>query len=322
VVAPLGTAFTEAQARLLRRFAQRVTVMFDGDTAGRKAVQAAYPLFRKLELSSRVAKLPAGEDPDGFLRKHGPEALGRLIDASSGIVEYLIDAAAEGAGSSAGERANAIESLGPIIGAAQNPVEIELYIERISQRFAISDPRAVREQLRRGYRAAGGPTKTGQTKLAQPPEGVKLPPQRQLDLLGALLDKPALFSSVYAENLKELLTAAELRSIFSAAVSQVREHGNLDASRLLAELEGNAAVGWLHERLSVEHYADPAEAENVLRIGIPLLAKQNIEGELPVLAENIRKARQSGNEELAISLTKQRDALAGSAHRLVKGLKR
>jgi DNA primase len=327
VVAPLGTAFTEAQARLLRRFAQRVTLMFDGDTAGRKAVQAAYPLLLKTELAGRVAALPTGQDPDAFIRAQGPEGLTRLIDGSTGIVEYLIDAAAEVGGTAAGERASAIANLGPVIGAAKNPVEIELYIERVAQRFGIADLRAVREQLRRGYRAAapGAATasaKTGQPKVAEKAEPVKMPPRRQLDLLGALLDKPALFSSVYAGNLKELLTTEETQSIFSAAAGLVDPQGNLDASRLLASVEGNLLVGWLHERLSVEHYADPGEAEKVLQAGIPLLAKQNIEGELPVLADAIRRARQSGDEELAITLTKQRDALAASAHRLIRGLKR
>lgn len=342
VVAPLGTAFTEAQAKLLRRFAQRVTLMFDGDSAGRKAVSAAYPILRKAELSARVVKLPAGDDPDAFLRRQGKEALGRMVDSASGIVEHLIDVAADQAGAAAGERAAAIESLGPIIAAAGNPVEIELYIERVAQRFSISDPKVVREQLRRGVRASrssgptqpAGPASPGdQSRLAVRQERVKLP-ALQSELLGALLDKPELFTSVYAENLQELLTAAELRSIFSAAAAQVARHdghedvggaGGLDASRLLAELAGNLpanALEWLHERFSVETYDNRAAAEEVLRRGIPLLQKQRIDAERADLAARIRAAREQGNEELAISLTKEWDALARNAHELVKGHKR
>jgi DNA primase len=333
VVAPLGTAFTEAQAKLLRRFAQRVTLMFGGDNAGRKAVQAAYPLLRKVELGGRVVRLPQGDDPDAYLRAHGAEGVARLLESASGIVEYLIDAAADSGGSSAEDRATAIQSLGPVLMAAQNPVEIELYIERICRRFGIADVRAVKDQLRRGVRGGSAapvrqpaPTKSAPmstTKLAGPPERVKLP-QLQLDLLGALLDKPELFQSPHAENLEELLTAVPLRSIFSAAAAEFNEYGVLDASRLLAKLADNAALpeltAWLNESLSVEHYADRSKAEEVLQVGVPRLQREHVvKHELPQLMQQFREAKQRGDEELAREIMNRHDELTRSQ---VKGLKR
>lgn len=325
-VAPLGTAFTDTQARLLRRFAQRVTLMFDADSAGRKAVHAAYPLLRSNELTGRVAALPAGADPDSYLRTQGPEALTRLVDGAVGIVEFLIDAAADRVGPSAAERAAAIGALGPVLAAVGNPVEIELYVQRIAQRFSIGEMRVVREQLRQGVHSAARaqPQRGVTTKVAPSPGRVKLP-QLQSDLLGALLDKPELFGSQHAENVKELLTAGDLQSIFSAAAAQFAEHGTLDAPRLLARLAGTGreALDWLQERLSVEAYATEAQAEEVLRRGIPFLAKQNIEQhELPQLARRIQNARQRGDEQEAIALTRQRHELAMHAHQLVKGVKR
>jgi replicative DNA helicase len=157
--------------------------------------------------------------------------------------------------------------------------------------------------------------------VAPRPGRVKLP-QLQSELLGALLDKPALFRSQYSENVKELLTASELQSIFSAAAAQVAERGTLEAPRLLAHLTGNAALGWLQERLSLEAFSDDAQAEEFVRRGIPLLAKQNIERELPQLAERIRLARERGDETEAITLTRQRHELAKHASQLVKGVKR
>jgi DNA primase len=323
-VAPLGTAFTQTQAKLLRRFGPRVTLMFDGDAAGRKAAQAAYPLLSKSDLTGRVAALPPGSDPDSYLRAHGVEALQRLVDGASGIVEYLIDAAAERVGPSAAERAEAVASLGPILMAVGNPVEIELYIQRIARRFAIADQRVVKEQLRRGvHSGAKEPERRPLTTMVAPSSGrVKLP-QLQSELLGALLDKPALFSSPHADNLKELLTVAELQSIFSAAAAQFAERGTLDAPRLLGQLAGNTATDWLQERLSVEAYSDDAQAEEVLRTRIPLLEKQNIERELPLLAQRIQLARQRGDENEATTLTRQRDERAKHALQLVnRGVKR
>jgi DNA primase len=322
-VAPLGTAFTDTQSRLLRRFAQRVTLMFDADTAGRKAVTAAVPLLRTSELGARVVALPPGADPDSYLRANGADALRQLVDSAPGIVEYLIDTAADNVGNSAAERADAIAALGPVVAAVGNPVEVELYIQRIARRFSITELRVVKEQLRQGVQAARQPQRQSSTttKLAPPLGRVKLP-ELQSGLLGAFLDKPALFRSQYAENLRELLTVADLQSIFSAAAAQFAERGTLDAPRLLAQLAGNPALDWLKERLSVELFPDDARAEEVLRSGIPLLAKLNIESELPKLAQRVQLARQRGDEMEALTLTRQHLELSKHASQLVKGVKR
>jgi DNA primase len=333
-VAPLGTAFTAPQARLIRRFAQRVTLMFDGDNAGMKAVHAAYPLLRAAELTGRVARLPPGEDPDTYLRKHGVPGLTRLVEDSIGIVEYVIDGSAAAAGPEAESRAAAIQSLGPLLMTAGNPVEIELYIQRIARRFSLTDLGVVKEQLRRGVRGARAtrPSNPGaersasgnraaETKVASRQERVKLPELAlQRDLLGALLDKPELFRSDYSQRLRDLLTVEDLQAIFSAAAAQIEEFGAIDASRLVTQLQGQVieAAAWLLEQLSVETYPDQARAEEVLRSGIPLLQKRNIERESVELAERIQQARQHGDVDLAIALTKQRDAMLQT----VKGLKR
>jgi DNA primase len=96
VVAPLGTAFTPAQAKLVRRYAPSVVVLFDGDAAGRKATEAARAPAREAGLGIRVANLPAGRDPDDYSREHGIEAVRKVVDAARGMLEHLMDRAFEG----------------------------------------------------------------------------------------------------------------------------------------------------------------------------------------------------------------------------------
>jgi DNA primase len=91
VVAPLGTAFTPAQAKLLKRFAPTVVVLFDGDAAGRKATRASRGPCREGGLTARVASLPTGADPDELVRTGGPEALQRVLKSARGMLEHLID---------------------------------------------------------------------------------------------------------------------------------------------------------------------------------------------------------------------------------------
>ncbi len=90
VVAPQGTAFTEQHARILKRHADDVILMFDGDEPGQNAaVRNAEPLW-ELGAGIRVALLPEGHDPDSFLKQHGPEKLRDLLDGALGFFDFLL----------------------------------------------------------------------------------------------------------------------------------------------------------------------------------------------------------------------------------------
>jgi len=90
VVAPLGTAFTTDQAKLLKRFAPDVVFLFDGDAAGRKAVRLSREAIRAAGLSARVADLPDGVDPDELSRTKGKQGVLDLLASATGLLEALI----------------------------------------------------------------------------------------------------------------------------------------------------------------------------------------------------------------------------------------
>lgn len=98
-VAPLGTALTADQLQLLWRTAPEPILAFDGDVAGQKAAHRAAHLALpqlKAGYSLRFAFLPSGEDPDSFLAKKGPQAMGGLLDAALPLSELLWRAETEG----------------------------------------------------------------------------------------------------------------------------------------------------------------------------------------------------------------------------------
>ncbi|MBW2463775.1 MAG: DNA primase [Deltaproteobacteria bacterium] len=347
-VAPMGTALTESHAKLIRRFASRAVLLFDGDKAGKKAVRASAPLLTRVGISSKVITLPPGDDPDTYLRSHGPEGLRRLVDGAKGIVEHLIDDAAADSAGDASLKAKAIGELGTILAAVDNPVERGLYVERVAQKFGVRDIDSVRQQLRRGLResrgnrrrkrdpgpgrgsdrgsnrSSGGHNGQGEGENRENPPRqsppLRLPPLEG-ELLGAILDDPALFGSDVVENFERLLTSQELRAIFQAAAGLVRERGSLDAATLLDQIAGNPAQPWLNGRLAIQKY-DAEGAERALRDGIPRLELHNIRRELPELAQRIKDARRVGDEERAMSLTRQHDELRRSAHLLLSAGKR
>lgn len=321
-VAPMGTALTPEQSKLLRRFVERAVLLFDGDRAGRKAVLAAFPHLAGAGISAQVVSLPEGDDPDSFLRAQGAESLRTRVRSAPGIVPYLIDQAAADAGSDPQARAMGIASLGPVLLKVDNAIETRLYIERIGQKFAIADLEAVRRQLRAGVRGvprerpaqAQNPSKDQAAAPLVPFED----PGLAGELVGACLDHPELLRSDDGKNLHDLLTRADLRAILQVSARMFETRGVIDATSLLEAERGNPAASWLGDRLATQKY-DRAHAEQVLRDGIPRLAHQNIVTELPRLQERILDARRRGDEGQALFLTQEFVALSRNAHKLKTG---
>src|SRR3989442_207027 len=79
VVAPQGTAFTEYQARILKRFVTEVVLCFDADAAGKKAAERSLDALLQNDLIVRVAEIPAGEDPDSLVRREGKEKFEKRV---------------------------------------------------------------------------------------------------------------------------------------------------------------------------------------------------------------------------------------------------
>lgn len=91
VVAPLGTAFTEFHARMLKRHAEEVVLCFDSDNAGYKAAERAFHILAPTGLVVKVAPLPQGEDPDSLIRKEGPQAFQAKLDDARDFFDHMID---------------------------------------------------------------------------------------------------------------------------------------------------------------------------------------------------------------------------------------
>ena len=91
VVAPQGTAFTEDQARILKRFVSEVVLCFDADAAGQKAAERSLDALLQNDLIVRVAEIPAGEDPDSLIRREGKEKFEKRLAAACDFFDYWIE---------------------------------------------------------------------------------------------------------------------------------------------------------------------------------------------------------------------------------------
>jgi DNA primase len=137
VVASLGTALTAWQVAQVMRFAQRLIVNYDGDSAGRTAMARAVPLGFEKGLNVEVLVLPDDLDPDAFLKKHGGDKYQALLKKTVSGLDFLVDALAAGA------RMNVPEEKGKVAHAVVREIE------------KVPDPIARSEYLRRASAKLG-----------------------------------------------------------------------------------------------------------------------------------------------------------------------
>ena len=91
VIAPQGTAFTEQQARLLKRHADEVVLCFDADNAGQAAAEKSLPSLLESNVTVKVATMPPGDDPDSLIRTQGPGAFEARISAARDFFDFQIE---------------------------------------------------------------------------------------------------------------------------------------------------------------------------------------------------------------------------------------
>ena len=139
VVAPQGTAFTSAQARLLKRYADTAVLCFDSDRAGRTAVERSLPILLAAGFGVRVAPLPAGEDPDSLIRSKGADAFRALVDSAPDYFDFALDeAAAAGKLDNASSKAALIRKLAGFAAFLPDAVARESLAARLGPRLTLS----------------------------------------------------------------------------------------------------------------------------------------------------------------------------------------
>jgi DNA primase len=141
-VAPMGTALTIEQIKLLARMAKRIVVVFDGDSAGWRAAEKAVPLaveaglfFAEADSDGRVAEMPAGLDPDEFVRKEGADAFRALVAQARPMLDHLIQRAADDA--TIPGKAITAKRVVEVLAKVRNPLVRDLYVRDLAAKLAV-----------------------------------------------------------------------------------------------------------------------------------------------------------------------------------------
>lgn len=138
VVAPQGTAFTEQQARILKRFVEEVVLCFDADAAGQKAAERSLEALLQNDLIVRIAEMPAGEDPDSIVRRRGKQEFEARISGARDFFDFWIERKAAATDlSSLNAKMQLARELAGTVGRVHDPIMRREVANKVSARIGV-----------------------------------------------------------------------------------------------------------------------------------------------------------------------------------------
>ena len=291
-VAPLGTAFTERQAKLLKRWASQVVLAFDADPAGQRAAEKSVVLAAAAGLEPRVAVLPGGKDASEILEKEGPESLQKLRDLTINGSEFLVRRARElfDIGSVEG-KAKAAAFLNPYAEALDSEVKRDAFFDLASRELK-ADPRS----LRSDYEDAKKGISTRRTAKGASPEGSgPMPASRTPDLLfmAAVATNADLFGGVRSLLSLEELDDPRARDLYIALEECFRaEETGLDS--ILGRITDEPLRVFVFERAATGEFSE--NAERFVEDGLKALRLRSLERRRAKVLERMADFRETGSE--------------------------
>ncbi|MGE0644304.1 MAG: DNA primase [Nitrospira sp.] len=257
-VATLGTALTPDHVQVLRRFASKVVLLFDPDAAGVRAALRGLDLFVNSGLGVKVVTLPAGEDPDTYVRKEGPEAFARLEEQAPSLLDFALEESLKATeASTIEERIRSVDEILRILQKSEHPIEREERLKVVAERLGINQSRLIERYPVLVQRQRQGAEKPSQ-KIAGPPmetlfKGV--PEERDLVVL-------LLRGSLSATDVRRLQPAQfsveGCRKLVELALTHVDPDGRILIQPVLDRSMDDPEVGVLATELSLrdDHFDD------------------------------------------------------------------
>lgn len=320
VVAPLGTAFTAEQARLVKRFAPAVTLLFDGDSAGRRAVVASRDPCKQAGLSAKVATLPQGTDPDELVREHGAEAIRRVTGASRGMLEYLIDTALDSfSATDAQARAAKLREVTELLAGEDDPAVralAEQHADRIAARLGMGDARTFRA-LRSSVLSGLDRAQPAAAPRVAPPERARSTAGRaeiERVIFGALLDYPELLGDEEVLRGVDLVEGDVAGAI--AALRQACQGGVLQNPEVVLAKLGPSIHPFASARLAAPRHERVEDARGELLQNILKLRRLELKRRRTEVVEELQRAASVGDVDQEMALLREHMRRARERHGL------
>lgn len=302
-VATLGTALTAEHIQVLRRFASKVVLLFDPDQAGVRAALRGLDLFVNSGIGVKVVTLPAGEDPDTYVRKEGPEAFTRLEEQAPSLLDFALDHILSSAESSTIEgRIRSVDDVLRVLQKSEHPIEREERIRVVAERLGIGQQRLIER-----YPALVQPE--GRRPMAAqstgPTSSIFKGASEERDLVYLLLHGHLTPADVQRLN-PESFSVPACRSLVETALNHLDRDGRVGLRLLLDAVVNDPDCGSLATELSMqEEYLDSDNLKAHVDGCLDTLDRKRAESVFRNLIVQLKAAEREGRTEDARMLNAQ-----------------
>ena len=309
VVAPQGTAFTPAQARLLKRYAETTVLCFDSDRAGRGAVERSLPILLAAGFAVRVAALPAGEDPDSLIRRQGAGTFRGLIDSAPDYFDFAVsEAGAELENPST--KTPLVRKLAGFAASLPDDVAREAVAARIGPRLAIS-PGAFLASVPRKPPAIPSDDEEQDAKTSTP---AAKPDAATLLLLHAAMTSLEARQWLAEQEAARLLSAKPGARLLDACLKASFDPADAGATQAFVAAQSPEAQSLLAALLLSRPPADPLQ---IARESLPTLRRRELEARRDAITAKLRTPGLPPQEverlqAEVVDITKEMRQIAGS----------
>jgi DNA primase len=304
VVASCGTAFTDAQAKVLRRYTQDAVLVYDGDEPGIQAARRALQVFVQAGLRPRIISLPGGSDPDSFVREKGAEAFAGAMESSCSVVEFVLKTSPEKM-----NRETRLRSLIETFTLIEDPIYRRLQIQESAEalRFDENTIAYEVERLRKKGRAQAEPTEFGAARVDRV----------ERELIKLILEDDAVLKAARQSLEERYLSSSICRQAFDV-IKNVGSRKKVKPAELLDSIE-NVEVRNFMSSVLLEEAFEFEEPMAVFADYLRKLKQRWLTESIRSLEEEIRKREKANDSKELRSLFARLQALAAERSSLNGG---
>lgn len=278
VVAPLGTALTREQGRILRMYSEEVIISFDSDSAGQAATMRSLDVLTEAGCSVKVLEITKGKDPDDFIRTFGVDSFLKLVQNSINFIEYKIKVLRKEINTDNTDgKINFLNKVAGILAKVENNIEKEMFIKKISREYQISEDALLREIYKKM------PTDTART-----PRHIEIPAKQAVlfggaieenkklmyyerMLLALIIEDNGLFKKYREKFSPDLFTNPDNQTLADIMAKRLDKKCKIETAEFLGWLEGESL-----QEFSTLLEKDVSSHDNLNRAFVDILKKTEI----------------------------------------------
>jgi len=300
--ATLGTALTPEHIKIVKRYAGKIFLLFDSDTAGLLAAERSLELFLNQKMSARVVQLPSGHDPDSLLREVSSETFERYIDQAPPLFEFILGKKMAAARDETVEiKARVAESMIPMLRQVRSRIERDLYIRTMADILNLNESVIRREMQISSRRDA--PDRPG------PNDTAPLPPSRapraEEAIIELVLTNQFIADKARQEDPFAAFSNDLMRQAGKYAIEYLEDHDTVDPAQLMERVENEALRAEIARLSCAISSVDPPVALKIYRDSLLRIRLDRIRNERRLLQASLREAEQADDREQATRILSQ-----------------